>query len=273
MEFKEKQFDGPYEVAEVEINNKGEFFKGLLYFPPERFKQPFSVVIYFHGFPQLFPLQEIVSNYKSILELGYVFLIFNFRGYRFSDGQVSINGQISDALKIIEFIRKFSKKEVFNLNDVNIIAHDFGAYIALVLCSKINLINRLLLLSPILNLKKHVFSEDFKNALEYINRYLPSNIKGVEKIDEFIKKTKKEASNKKIQTCFFSKHLKNKKLKIITGERDKITPINEIDEVFKSSNLIPEISIIKNMDHECIEEEDFEEINNEIVNFFFKINK
>jgi len=45
LEFKEKQFDGPYEVIEVEINNKGEFFKGLLYYPPGSFQKPFPLVI------------------------------------------------------------------------------------------------------------------------------------------------------------------------------------------------------------------------------------
>ena len=134
MEFKNKEFDGPYEVSEIQISNNGQIFRGLLYFPSEKFKKPYSVVIYFHGFPQIFSLTEIVKTYKFLLDLGYAFVVFNFRGFRFSEGQVSINSQVSDSLKIIEFVEIMIKNNIFNINDINILGHDFGAYIALILC-------------------------------------------------------------------------------------------------------------------------------------------
>ena len=46
MEFKEKQYDGLYEVSELEFHIKNQFFKGLLYFPPESFQKPYSLIIY-----------------------------------------------------------------------------------------------------------------------------------------------------------------------------------------------------------------------------------
>ena len=104
MEFKEKQYDGPYEVAGMDITNQGETFKGVIYFPPESFKKPYPLVIYFHGFPQIFTLQEIVRSYRFLLDLGYSFITFNFRGYRYSQGKVSIKSQVSDALSVVEFI-------------------------------------------------------------------------------------------------------------------------------------------------------------------------
>ena len=268
MEFKEKQFDGPYEVIEVEINNKGEIFKGLLYLPPESFKKPYPLVIYFHGFPQIFPLQEIVKSYKYILDMGIALMIFNFRGYRYSDGEVSIKGQYSDALKIIEFAEKLAHNGIFDLKNVNILAHDFGAYIALILCSKIKLINNLLLLSPILNLERHVYNADFGKVLNYLNRFLPGNVRGIKNVEDFIKKTKNELSNKNFELNKIIKRLKIKKLIIIIGEIDKITPISEVNDVMKNSNLIPEIIIIKNMDHQCIDDEDLEEVRKKIEDIF-----
>lgn len=80
MEFKNKQFDGPYEVSSLEITNDGQLLRGLLYFPSEIFKKPYSVIIYFHGFPQLFSLTEIIKNYKHLLDLGYALIVFDFRG-------------------------------------------------------------------------------------------------------------------------------------------------------------------------------------------------
>ena len=122
MEFKNKQYVGPYEVAKVEINNKGQKFRGILYFPPEEYSKPYPLIVYFHGFPQLFSLEEIVNNYSYLLDLGYAFLIFNFRGYKYSDGNISIKSHISDSHKIIEFIKRMAEHNIFDLNNINIIA-------------------------------------------------------------------------------------------------------------------------------------------------------
>ena len=263
MEFKEKQFDGLYEVIEIEIDNKG-VFKGLLYLPPESFQKPYPLIIYFHGFPQIFPLQEIVRSYKYILDIGFAFMLFNFRGYRYSDGEISIKGQVSDSIKIIEFAQKLAHNEIFDLKNINILAHDFGAFTALILCSKTKLINRLLLISPILNVERHVYDEDFEKVLNYINRFLPGNIKGIDNVEDFIIKTKKELTKKNYNLDTIIKRLKNKKLFIIIGEKDKITPISEVNSIMKKSNIMPELVIIKDMDHQCIEDEDLKEVRKNI---------
>ncbi len=270
LEFEEKQFDGNYEVIQVDIENEGEIFKGLLYLPSLSFEKPYPLIIYFHGFPQIFPLQEIVKNYKFILDMGYAFLLFNFRGYRYSDGKISIKGQYSDAEKIIEFTEKLANKGIFDLKNINIIAHDFGAYIALILCSKNSSIKNLLLISPLLNIERHVNSQNFKEALAYINRFLPGNIRGIENIENFIESTKNELLIEDFQIGNIITNSKNKNLKIIIGEIDKVTPISEVDYIQQKSNILCEVAIIKGMDHNWIENEEIEEINKEIEQFFKK---
>ncbi|MFX1313409.1 MAG: alpha/beta hydrolase family protein, partial [Promethearchaeota archaeon] len=131
MEFTEKQFDGPYEVCGVDIKNQGEVFRGLLYFPPKSFTKPYPIILYFHGFPQLFTLKEIIKDHKYLLDIGYSLFAFNFRGYRFSEGNVSLQSQVSDGFKSIEFVELMVKENIFNENDINIIGHDIGAFIAL----------------------------------------------------------------------------------------------------------------------------------------------
>ncbi|MFX1297609.1 MAG: alpha/beta hydrolase family protein [Promethearchaeota archaeon] len=268
MEFKSKEFDGEYEVSEVQINNEGQIFRGLLYFPAEKFKKPYSIILYFHGFPQLFALTEIIKSHSFLLDLGYSFMVFNFRGYRFSEGGISIKSQISDGLKVIEFIKIMNKEKIFDKDNINIIGYDFGAYIALILCSKIKGIKKLLLISPILNLKKHVYNEGFKKALSYINRFLPGYIKGIENIDEFIELTKGELNNEDFQIDKVMKALKIEQLKIIVGEHDKITPISEVKEIIDQTNIRTNLSIIKNMDHDCTSEEEQENLNKEIIDYF-----
>ncbi|MFW9999320.1 MAG: alpha/beta hydrolase family protein [Candidatus Hodarchaeota archaeon] len=268
MEFKNKQFDGSYEVATIDIYNNNELFKGILYYPPVSFPKPYPVIIYFHGFPQLFTLQELVKRYQYLLDYGYAFITFNFRGYRYSEGKVSIKSQVSDALKITEFIETMASDNVFNPTNINIIAHDFGAYIALILSSKIGIVNKLILISPILDLKKHIYSNDFPKTLSYINRFLPGNINGIQNINDFIEYTKAELDNDEYQIERFIKNLKYKKLKILIGENDKLTPISEVKKMINQIEIGSELFIIENMDHDCVNENKLEILNQEILDFF-----
>ncbi len=270
LEFENKQFDGPFEVAEVSIDNEGQTFRGMLYSPPEKYKKPYPLIMYFHGFPQLFSLSEIIKNYEYLLHLGYAFLIFNFRGYKYSEGEISIKSQVLDSLKIVDFVEKMADHNIFNLAEINILAHDFGAYIALILSSKVKKINKLLLLTPILDLVRHVESEEFYKALYYINRFLPGNVRGLENLPDFVKMTKKEISKREYNIEKFIQKLKNKEIKVITGGNDKITPVAEVEHIFKKSNIVPKIEIISSMEHESISDNEIEQIELEIKKFFMK---
>lgn len=268
MEFKNKIYDGDFEVAEVSIENEGQVFRGMLYFPPEKYKKPYPLITYFHGFPQLFALKEIVRNYDYLLNLGFAFLIFNFRGYKYSEGSISIKSQVSDSLKVMEFVEKMATHDIFNINNINILAHDFGAYIALILCSKVKIINKLLLLTPILDVRRHVYSEEFIKVLAYINRFLPGNIRGLNNIPEFISMTKKELSKRDYKIEKAIQRLRNIELEVITGGKDKITPVAEVENIFKKCNMIPKVVIIESMEHESIDEEEIENIEIEIKEFY-----
>lgn len=268
LEFKDKQYDGPYEVSEIEIHNEGQIFKGILYFPKKDFKKPYPLIVYSHDFPQLFTLKEIVKNYQYLLEIGFAFLVFNLRGYRYSEGTISIESQVSDFFKVIKFIQFMSQNGIFSIQEINILAHGFGSYIALILCSQIKIFNKLLLLCPILDLEKHVYNETFSKSLQYINRFLPGNIRGIEDIDEFIKKTKIELKRKEYQIKIFTKGIKYNKMKLIIGELDKITPLNELNQIIRKNLKNIDIVVISGMDHDCIEDDHFEKIKDEISSFF-----
>ncbi|MBY9015412.1 MAG: alpha/beta hydrolase [Candidatus Lokiarchaeota archaeon] len=268
MEFKEKQYDGNYEVSEVEFYNENQLFNGLLYFPPDHYQKPYSLIIYFHGFPQLSSLGDIVKNYYFLLDMGYSFLVMSFRGYNFTPGKISISSQTSDALKVLEFTHLMVKKGIFKKNNINILAHDFGAYIALILASRVKFLNKMLLLSPIINLEKHVNHIDFSKSLYYINRFLPGYVKGIQDVDNFIEMTKNELKQKKYQIKEIIKGVNVDKIRIISGSDDRITPIYEINEYIRNPLKNVEHVIISRMAHEPYKEEEFNEIEEMIKNFF-----
>lgn len=268
MEFKEKQYDGPYEISEVEIQNEGQVFRGIIYFPPESYRKPYPLIIYFHDFPQLFTLKEIVVEHQYVLEMGFAFLVFNRRGYNYSEGSVSIVSQASDSLKIIEFVQIMSKLGYFDIYNINILAKGFGSYIALNLCSQIQIINKLLLLSPILDLEKHVNNENFSRSLNYINQFLANHIQGIENVNQFIEITKAELKQKKYKIYDFINSIKYNQLKIILGDLDKATPLSEVKQILKNHMKNIDLVIIANMDHDCTDDDDYSRTNREIKIFF-----
>lgn len=269
MEFKEKEFDGPYEVCGIEIYCEDEKFKGGLYYPPETFSKPYPVIIYFHGFPELCTLQENVKQHSFLLDKGYAFITFNFRGHRPSQGTLSINSQVNDTLKVMDFIEKLHHHQILDRENVNLVAHDFGAYIALILCSILKNINRVLLLSPIINPKRHVESENFPKVLQYLNRFLPGVVKGVEDPQKFIERAKKELNQKSFQIENVVSNLHCSLLKILVGVHDDIANVSEIEAIFKSSNIKPLIETVEDMEHECIDYEEFMELKEKVLEFFF----
>ena len=268
MKFENEQYDGEYEVCGIDIDIKGELFNGLLYYPPASFKKPYPLIIYFHSFPFTQALQELVRSYKYLLDMGYALIVFNFRGYRFSQGSISIESQVLDAKMVMDFVKQMLKPGIFDLDNINILAHDFGAYIALLLCSKEKSINRLLLLTPILDVNRHVHDEEFLKVLYYINRFYPGYMRGIQDVENFVKIAKKELSKKEFQIENSIKKLKIKRFRMILGEVDKITPLSEVNEIIQFSNVEPEISFIEGMDHEIMNDEDLEKINKQIKEFF-----
>jgi pimeloyl-ACP methyl ester carboxylesterase len=272
MEFKEKQYDGIYEISAVEFQNENQIFRGLLYFPHESFQKPYSLIIYFHGFPQISPLEDIVKQYKFLLDLGYAFLVFNFRGYFFNQGSVSISSQVADSMKVLEFVRLMTKENIFNINDINLLGHDFGAYISLILSSNIKIINRLLLLCPIIDLKRHVNHPDFARSLHYLNRFLPGYVNGIGDVESFIRMTNNELKSQAFQIKKIITKLNYKKLKIILGDKDKLTSVDEIRNFIQNEVDNLELAIIKNMSHDYFQEDYAEKMNEEVMKLFFKLN-
>lgn len=270
MEFDEKQYDGPYEVTAIEINIEEQLLRGLLYFPRDLYSKPFPVITYFHDFPQIFSLHQIIVNLEFLLKNGFSLLVFNFRGYGQSQGQVSLQSQLQDAVKIAEFVQSMGEKGIFKRQELNILSHGFGCYFALLLCSTVNIVNNVLLLSPILDVKNKVSNHAFVNLLQYLNRYLPGIVHGIENVDNFISKTKLELNNDRYQVEKVLNDMKFNKLKIIVGNDNKFIDISQLKATLVNYLVNTELVLVEQMEHEWIEEDCISEIQEQILSFFCK---
>lgn len=267
-EFKNKQFDGPYEVIQVEIEIDGGLIQGILYLPPKSYEKPYDVIIYFHGFPQVLPLTEVIKNHEYLLDKGYALLLFLFRGIKSSKGSLSLTSLTSDGLQIIQFAQLLSEKGLFNKEAIHLLAHDIGGFIGLFVSANTYMINKILLLSPLIDLNRHIHHEDFKKSLHYIQRFLPGQVKGIGDVEAFVEMSKQEINREAFDLKTILKNQQCKEMKVIIGDEDKITPREEIGLLKKLSSVDPKITLIKGMDHDYIDDEELENIKKEIALFF-----
>ena len=77
-----------------------------------------------------------------------------------------------------------------------------------------------------------------------------------------------ELQKKQYRIKDFIRDVKYKKLKVIIGELDKITPISEVEHFLYKKLKRIDIKVISGMDHDYIENHHFEQIHDEIQFFF-----
>ena len=78
-----------------------------------------------------------------------------------------------------------------------------------------------------------------------------------------------ELKNPEYQIIKVLKKLNYKKLRVIVGDKDKITPIDEIKDIVQKNVDNLEYVIIKNMSHDSFQEDYGVKIIEEIKKFFF----
>ncbi|MHA1677609.1 MAG: hypothetical protein ACTSW3_02380, partial [Promethearchaeota archaeon] len=105
-------------------------------------------------------------------------------------------------------------------------------------------------------------------TLQYINKFLPGNVSGIENVEEFIKKTKEELKKDDFNLNDILGKVKCNHVKIIWGEKDKLTSFEEIEFVLKNINANKSLTKIKSMDHYLIDDAEINEVKVEIIKFF-----
>ena len=157
---------------------------------------------------------------------------------------------------------------ILDSSSINVIGEDFGAYISLLLIANVNLINKLLLVSPIINPHRHVHGDNFIKVIQYITHFLPGNIRGIENLEEFVDQAKNETEIAAYQVDKIVEQMNFQSIKIIMGSDDKLNPISEIKSILKPILKKIEISVIDGMDHEPVSEQELIHVQALIKNYF-----
>lgn len=134
----------------IMIDHKGQKIFGMLHRPLNQVQSQGPAVVICHGFAgsKIGKYRIYVLLAECLAKAGITALRFDFRGSGDSEGdfsEMTIDGEVGDALKVIEFLRKDSRVDA---RRIGLLGNSFGGAIA-VLAAKEGNIQSLALLAPL----------------------------------------------------------------------------------------------------------------------------
>ena len=138
---------------QVQFNNKGEKIFGVLHLPKGRGKSP--AVLMFHGLTghKAEAHFMFVKCARKLAKKGFAVLRFDFRGSGDSEGEfknMSLGEEISDAFKVIEFIKK---QKNIDREKIGVLGLSMGGLVAANVCGNTKDVKSLVLFSVVADFK------------------------------------------------------------------------------------------------------------------------
>lgn len=205
-------------IKDVEIKvGKNEVIKGFDINP----KNSNKYVIFLHGFSQ-----NITNNqplYKSLIKSDFGVLAIDYRGY--GRNRASSHTTESDIMNDVNAAAKYLKAK--GVNNIGLIGHSFGGYIAAKTSNLQNNFNFQILVSPMLSLGF---------CLKNIEKY-PGKYKLEDKLIKYIPGFK----DKYPQIFQLEKHLisNNTPTYIVHSKTDGYMPAKEVSELYQNKTFNP----------------------------------
>lgn len=140
---KEHQFDFQYPHKEIDIVTKDGVTLNAVFF--KQATESKGVILYIHGNAGSNAGWGDVST--DLMRLGYDLLVYDFRSYGKSEGQLTEANLFNDAMTIYKYLRK-----QYSNDHIVVYGRSLGTGIALNLCKKVNP-KQLILETPYLSMK------------------------------------------------------------------------------------------------------------------------
>lgn len=147
---KDYNFELTSNFEEITHKTKDNISLNSLLFKTEK---PKGLVIFFHG--NSGSISDWKDDYKFYNELGYDFLITDYRGFGKSDGTINSQDQVlNDALLVFDSASKQYRHKL-----INVVGYSFGSSVAAYVASK-RKVKSLILLAPfysLIDMKKQIY--------------------------------------------------------------------------------------------------------------------
>ncbi|MDH5434350.1 MAG: alpha/beta fold hydrolase [Gammaproteobacteria bacterium] len=183
-------------------------------------KGPHPTAVLIHGLPGN---EKNLDIAQSLRRAGFNVLFFHYRGSWGSQGDYSFLPLHTDAIAALDFLRNNAKQYQVDTNNLSIIGHSFGGYAALRAASEQEDLSCAVAISAanpavIANSKRvdDSFEANIGNYMDTL--FMLRNYPGKKAIADL------KANSKIMDTRLFGEKLKGKKVYMIVGKQDTVTP-------------------------------------------------
>jgi dipeptidyl aminopeptidase/acylaminoacyl peptidase len=231
------------QVLPTEFKSEGEEIRGHWVLP--KGEGPFPGICKFHGLPGS---PDQISGFATRLaEVGFAVLTFDFRGFRASQGEWSLAGEVTDAYQAVSHLRE---SEYVKPGWVGVYAASYGGAVAVLTAVQDSRISALCLRAPVFDTLEFARSPAFQMGLAELLRSAPDQMHGIadpEKRKRIIDGVIQES--KTLNPISTIARIPPRPLFVITGDADQGIPVAGVQRLFDLAPEPKEMMVIPGADH------------------------
>jgi uncharacterized protein len=251
-------------VLATEFASEGETIRGNFVLPTT--EGPFPGVCKFHGLPG--GPDQVGGIATRLPEAGFAVLVFDFRGFRKSDGLFTLSGEIADAKEAITHLMQ----SVFVCDSwVGVYGASYGAAVAVCTAAYDERIDTVVLRAPVYDTLWFAKSPIIKPAVETIIKTDSSQIKGIEN-----PRIRKQILQRMIDDAEIHNPMNEIAkvspiaLLIIHGTEDVSIDLAGVKRLYERAGDPKELVLIEGADHELSDNVAYEQTMQSAVKWFVK---
>ncbi len=247
-------------VIDVEFTSNGESIHGHLVMPDT--VGPFPAICKLHGLPG--SPDQVSGIATEFARAGFVVLVFDFRGFRSSEGIFSISGEVIDAKNAISFL--LDREETAG-NRVGLYGASFGGAIAICTAARDERVCMVGVRAPVVDTAAFAASR-LDEIFQFVEQIAPDDMHGLNDDEIRAKITAQILRDVKTYNPINDVlHIAPRPLLVVTGDADALIRITDVHRlVDKAENVT--FHVVHGADHSLSNVELYNQTNRLIVDWF-----
>lgn len=251
-------------IIPTKFKSEGEWLRGNFVIP--RDSGPFPGICKFHGLPG--SANQIGGIATRLAEAGFAVLTFDFRGFRRSNGQFSLAGEVEDAHNAVTHL--LNSKHVRD-GWVGVYGASYGGAVAVLAAARDQRISAICIRAPVYDTLAFAKSSLVLAGIEEILQTAPNEIRGLadpKKRLEILDRMAQDAMT--LNPINEISQIASRHLFIITGDADKGIDVPGVVRLFEAAHEPKELLIVAGADHNLSDPIVYETTCSAIVAWFLR---
>ena len=231
------------QVFPTSFHSESEIIRG--YFVIPKGKGPFPGICKFHGLPG--SPDQVAGFATRLAEVGFAVLTFDFRGFRTSEGQWSLAGEVKDAFEAVSHLlaSRYARP-----GWVGIYGASYGGAIAVLAAVRDERISAVCLRAPVYDTLEFALSPVFQVGLSELLQTAPTQMHGIANpilhkriIDQVIQESHTLNPMQAIAS------MPPRPLFVITGDADLGIPVDGVRRLYDLAPNPKKLIVVPGADH------------------------